>query len=361
MSNSDNASPQLGSVLLTGFSSIALVLAIATACIAPFSLDFFTGWVATAFMAATPTQVILGLLWQNNKPTFITNLSQPMKGLALTAISIAASGLVLVLTLLLVSGGHGLSPMFVQYIIMTIIVVLWLVVVWQCWPFNLITNDPFKFGLITLLAAYFIAYAIWQVFFEYSILGKIGHPHYYADVDPGGMFDAWLAMTFAVTTVAVVLVQALFDFSLINKLTAGAPQPLRGIIHTVVILALSWIIRTGFVDGLGMDQVEYMIRVPVCMLFGVFLVTNMMQFSLFPKMVQPLRGGMLLLCAIAFALFMYELYSFASSWYTGEMLAMGPQNGFARELWVASAMLGVTFPLIFVVSGFFGFWPIKRG
>jgi len=284
-----------------------------------------------------------------------------MKGLALTGISIAASGLVLVSTLLLVSGGHGLSPMYGQFVIMTIIVILWLVVVWQCWPFSMITNDPFKFGLITLLASYFIAYAIWQVFFEYSILGKIGHPNYYADVDPGGMFDAWLAMSFAVTTVAVVLVQALFDFSLINKLTAGAAQPLRGIVHTLVVLGLSWLIHTGFVDWLGMDQVEYMIRVPVCMLFGVFLITNMMQFSLFPKMAQPLRGLMLLLCAIAAALFMYELYSFASSWYTGEMLAMGPHNGYARELWVASAMLGVTFPLIFIFSGFFGFWPIKRG
>ena len=36
----------------------------------------------------------------------------------------------------------------------------------------------------------------------------------------------------------------------------------------------------------------------------------------------------------------------------------GPR--YELELWVATALLAVTFPLIVVVTGYFDFWPLKR-
>ena len=250
--------------------------------------------------------------------------------------------------------------MLVQYTILTVAATLWLVPVWQCWPLSVFSNDPFKFGILTLFAAYGLAYLVWIMFFDYSALAQIQHPQYHEAVDPGGLFDMWVALTFAVTTVAVIVVHTMFDFWPLNKLAGNASQPLRGLIGTVYVLVLSWLIWAGFVRGLGMEQVDYMVRVPVCMIFGTFLVNNMMQFSLFPKTVQPLRGLALLACAIVAAMLMYELYASASTLHAGLALASGPQGGFAKEIWIASAMLGVTFPIIFVVSGFFGFWPIRR-
>ena len=50
---------------------------------------------------------------------------------------------------------------------------------------------------------------------------------------------------------------------------------------------------------------------------------------------------------------MRELYAFSSTLHAGYELGTGPKNGFAQEIWIASAMLGVTFPIIFVISVFF--------
>lgn len=350
----------LTQILTTGIAGLILVLLIAALCIFPFEHHFFTDWVATAFMAATPAQVILGLLWHNAKPEWVNRYSAVGKGVALTAITVCAGVMVMGLILLLVSGGHGITPMLVQFTIMTVVAVLWLVAVWGCWPFTVISSDSTVYGLLTLLGAYLLAYGLWIVFFDYSVLAKIGHPHYYADIHPRGLFDMWQAMTFFVTTAAVIVIHLLFDFWPVDKLSKGAGQPLRGLIATVYIVVLSWGIRALFVGGLSMGLVEYMIRVPVCLIFGAFIVNNMMQFSLFSSLAQPRRGLLLTGLAALVGVLMYSLYSWASQLHTGQVLGMGPEHGFAREIWIASAMLGITFPIIFVVSGFFAFWPIKR-
>lgn len=352
--------PALGSVLFTGVLSIALVLAIAALCIAPFEHHFFTDWVGVAFMAATPTQIVIGLLWHNQKPDFVMGFGQPIRGLILLAITVLAGAIVMFLILTVVGQSTGITPMLVQYTIMTVVVTLWVMPILQCWPFTMISKDPFVFGILGLIGSYFIAYALWSVFFNYEILGAMGHPHYVEALDPKGMFDAWVALTFFVTAVGLIVVHTLFDFWPIDKLSMGMPQPVRGLVGTLYILGLSWVVRTAFVNGMEMPQVEYMIRVPVCMVFGSFLVNNMMQFSLFPRLAQPIRGLVLTLCAAAVAIVMYELYSLASALHVGHELGMGPAGGFEREIWIASAMLGVTFPIVFLVSGYFGFWPLKR-
>ena len=359
MTQQTQAQP-LAQTLTTGFIGIALVLAIAALCVFPFQPDVFTAWVATAFMAATPAQIILGLLWQNAKPDFVAPLAQPLKGLALTAIAIATGAVVLGAILLLVGGGHGPTPMLVQFTIMSVVAILWMVPIWQCWPLTKVNGDPLVFGILTLLASYLLAYLLWMTFFNYGVLGQLGHPAYHEDIDPGGLFDMWVALSFFVTTGGVIVVHVLFDFWPIEKLSPSASQPVRGLVGSLYVLALAWAIRAAFVDGLGMEQVEYMVRVPVCMIFGTFLVHSMMQASLFTNLAQPVRGLALTGCALVAAVVMYELYAAASTWHAGQVLGMGPQGGFAKEIWIASAMLGVTFPVIFVVSGFFDFWPIRR-
>lgn len=364
MSESVNAPAEApanaGSPIAIGVIGIALLLAAAVACIAPFENQFFLDWVATAFMAATPTQVILGLLWENNQPGFVAKLPQPLKGIALTLITVASGAVVLFLVMTFVSGGHGITPMLVQYVIMTVVATLWMVPIWHCWPVSLFSQNPLVIGVVTLVLSYLLAYVLWMVFFNYEFLGTIGFPLYFADIDPKGLFGFWEAMTFFVTTVAVIIVHSLFDFAPMDKVSFGMPQPVRGLMSTIYVLALSYAVRALFVDVIGMEQVEYMVRGPVCVIFGTFLVTNMMQFSLFSQLAGAVRGFALLAAAIVAGMIMWEVYGFASQQISGQDLPMGPATGYAKELWVASAMLGVTFPLVFIISGFFDFWPLKR-
>jgi len=347
-------------VLTTGLLGIVLVLMIAALCIFPFTTHFFIDWVAMAFMAATPTQIILTSLWENKKPQFINCLPVPLKGISLTLITVLASIIVFKGILYFISGDHGITPMVIQYTIISVIITLWIIPIWECWPFNKVSDNPTTFGLLVLVSVYPIAYLIWSVFFDYSHLGEIGFINYYEDIDPKGIFDMWQALTFAVTTSGVVIVHTLFDFWPINKICGRSIQPLRGIISSIYVLLLSWGVYSFFVTFLGMDQVDYMIRVPVCMIFGSLLINNMMQGSLFSGIAQPIRGSLLMACCVFSALLMHQLYAFASTLHAGYELGTGAKNGFAQEIWIASAMLGVTFPIIFVVSGFFNFWPIQR-
>ena len=131
-------------------------------------------------------------------------------------------------------------------------------------------------------------------------------------------------------------------------------------IGSAYVLALAHAVQVVFIDQAGLDRVDFMVRVPVCMIFGIFLLNNMMQGSLLAGVAQPIRGLILLPLAAMAAFGMYALYAYASTLHTGAALASGPEGGFALEIWIASAMLGVTFPVIIMVSGFFEFWPIRR-
>ena len=97
-------------------------------------------------------------------------------------------------------------------------------------------------------------------------------------------------------------------------------QPVRGLIGTLYVLLVFWALRTVCVEILGMEQVNYMIRVLVCMIFGTFLINNMMQFSLFPQLAQPVRGLVLMCCAAIAEIVMHEVYALASTLHAGKEL-----------------------------------------
>ena len=139
-------------------------------------------------------------------------------------------------------------------------------------------------------------------------------------------------MTFAVTTAGVIVIHSLFDFWPISKLSMGRPQPIRGLIGTVYILLFAFVVRWFFTDYMGMEQVSYMIQVPVCMLFGAFLINNMMQFSLFPNLKHTYRCLSLLACSVIAGFLMYKLYCFATFLFVGHELISGSAGGLALEL-----------------------------
>lgn len=56
---------------------------------------------------------------------------------------------------------------------------------------------------------------------------------------------------------------------------------------------------------------------------------------------------------------MYYVYAAAGPVFTGINLHSG-SPGYELELWIANALLGITFPIIVVVAKYFDFWPVKR-
>ena len=348
-------------IITTGVLSAFLVLAISIGLTAGFTqaqdTDFYLNWVGTFFMCGTPFQIMLAIVWGNQTPAFMGKLAQPMKGLVLTGMFVLAGAIIM--PILLYTVGQGvLSPMLIHYTIQSVGVSLLVMIVFGCWPINKLTNSTLLLGLGTLVYCYLVDFLLFKLFYNYSFFSEA--PFYAQAFDPGGLFNGITALTFAVTAAAMVMVLAMFEMWPVTKLVKSGKQPLVGIVGTAWVLLISAILYYLFVGLIGMEPMDFMVQGPVCIIFGAFLVDNMMQFQLFAHMQQPLRGlAKFAICLIG-ALVMYRLYEWALPLFVGKDLPAGPENGYLKEAWIATAMLGVTFPIINVVAGAFEFWPIKR-
>lgn len=346
--------PMLG--LIGTIVTVGLSLAISTA----FHPDTFGSWVGFLTMCAVPAQIVVGLVWQNSYPGFLTRLPQPARGAAILLILVAAVGVIAPATLHLVGGGvTPPTPFLNMYIIMSIVATFWLVAVFQCWPAAAISTHPAAVGLGTLAFAYLAAWVVFRAGFDFQAMA--GAPFYVAALDPHGAIPAWHILSYAVTSVAIIMGLVLLDFwpfsALAGKVPALGKQPVFGLIVAAVVLPLAGLIWTAGVRLAGMDAVDYLVRVPVSFVFGTFIVLTLFQTAPFQRLAQPAKGLALIAGSAVLAVATYRLYRFVALAAMGEIPAGPPTYGL--DLWIATAMLSITFPLIVAYDGF-GFWPFAR-
>lgn len=321
-----------------------------------FSKDFFAGWVAFAMMACIPSQIVLGLVWQTNYPAAMANLPQPIKGLGFTALSMLGGCIFAPAMFYTVGGGYPPTPQLMMFTILTVIMTFWLVGVWQCQPFSNINKHPLFIGIAVLLASYGLAYLVFNSLFDFAFLRSA--PIHIESLDPKGAFMAWQVLAFGVTTVAVIMLCILSDFWPMSRLSSSNAL-LFSLLSSGWILCLSAAVFFVATNILNIDVVVYMVRGPVSFIFGAFILLNMLQNSSFVKIQQqPIRGLLQVLLAIALAAVMQNLYHWASGFISGA-LPSGPGT-YELELWLANAMLAVTFPLIVMHSDFLNLWPLGK-
>jgi hypothetical protein len=107
-----------------------------------------------------------------------------------------------------------------------------------------------------------------------------------------------------------------------------------------------------------MDVVSFMVHVPVAFIFGTIIVLNMLQGSLFARLTQPLKGVLNVAAVALIGALLFGIYGALSPRISGTLKVGPPTYDF--ELWIASALLGVTFPLLVFHAEFFKLWPLKR-
>lgn len=253
------------------------------------------------------------------------------------------------------------TPFLVFFTIMSVIMTFWCVVVWQCWPAAGIKGDhPAFVGLGTLIVSYAVAWILFKTLFNFGFAK--GAPFYSAALDPGGLFMGWAVLAFFLTCLAVILAWVELDFWPLSLIPPKAPafgkQPVWGIVVSIFVIVISYIIQTIFVGSMGMDVVIYAVKVPICMIFGEFIMLLLMQTSPVQTVSQPGKGIVLIILSIILAVVMYYLYSWFSMLVTGG-LPSGPP-GYVHELWLATALLSFTFPVIANYTGAFGYWPLAE-
>jgi hypothetical protein len=108
----------------------------------------------------------------------------------------------------------------------------------------------------------------------------------------------------------------------------------------------------------GMAAPTFLTTVTVPFLFGSIVVLNMLEQSLLTRLGQPVRGLVSASLAAVVGVALARLYVAVSGVVTGDVPWGAP--GFQGEVWLASALLAVTFPFLSFHADFFGLWPLRR-
>ena len=340
---------------LLGIAATAIIIAISLGLISLFSFELFSGWLSIGLMCLIPAQICVAVLWQTKHPAWAANHRQPVKGILLILVTVLIGAIVVPVYHRTVGGGLGPSPMLVQCVIVSVVVMFWLGIIWGGWPFNAIMKSPLAAGLVTIAFSYGINVLLFRILFNYEFMKDA--PVYVASLDPHGLFNAWNVLVFYVTSLSMMFLTLHFDLWPLTKWPALMKQPVLGLVWTSIVLALGATLYLIGTRSLKMDVVIFLVRVPIPFIFGTIVVLNMLQNSLFARISQPAKGLANAVSAIVIGSVLAFFYSRLTGPVTGA-LSSGPP-AYESEIWLASALLSVTFPFLIFHAEFLGFWPLK--
>ena len=341
---------------VVGVVSTAVVVALSLGFVSLFTLPTFTGWVAYFLLCVIPMQIVAAVTWGAN-PRFVASLGQPGKGLVLLLTTLAVGGVVAAVSFFTIGGGvNPPTPMLAMCSIVSVVVTFWAVIMWGGWPFTSTVKHPVAAGLVMLVACYVVNYLLFRLFFDYSFMQ--GAPVYVAAQDPKGLFPAWHALVFYLSCLAAMFLMINFDLWPLTKSGAVMQQPVLGAVWTLAAVALGGAAFVVGVVALHMDPVAFMVRVPVPFIFGTIVVQNMLKGSLFAKYAQPVKGLLNVVAVIVIGESLSWMVRHARPACDGDRPPGPPAYDF--EIWLASALLSVTFPLLIFSAEFFQFWPLAK-
>jgi hypothetical protein len=318
------------------------------------------GWVSVLLNAMVPTQMVMTLFWRGAYPAALATVLQPWRGLLLTLLNLLLAAGVAALAVLAWGGGQMQpTPFVIMPLIISIPLALTQIVLFQAWPFTRWTDSVLVQGLLMLVATYGLAMAVDRFLFDFGFLCDV--PFYTASLDHHGLFMAWQPVTALVGGVAGILVLILLDFWPMEKLGQWFPvlnqQPWRGLVLSAMVALLVAAAWVGFVSLAHWDLVVFMVRVCVAAIFGIFVLLILFKNLPFLKLPQPLRGLVLCVGAALLAVALFALYQAAAS---ARFALAGGAPQYTLELWIASAMLAITFPLMVAFADYFSFWPMAK-
>ena len=340
-----------------GIAATILVMAVSLGFISLFDFPTFGSWVAYLMICIIPMEIVIGVTWGTNQPPFAAKQKQPVKGILLMALTLVA-GAVVAPTYLALAGGNITPPGPVpsHAIIVSVIVTFWSAIMLGGWPFKALIKNEVAAGLAMLVSCYVVNLLLFRLFFDYGFMKDA--PVYVASIDPHGLFNALHALVFYVSFLSIMFLMLSFDLWPLTKFPSIMQQPLLGIVWTAICLALGGLAFWIGVGVMKMDVMVFLVTVPIPYIFGTIIILNMLQNSLIAKLTQPEKGvaNAVLVAIIGTAL--AQLYRALAPTVTG-ILHSGPPT-YDLEIWLASALLAVTFPFLIFFAEFFKFWPLGK-
>ncbi|MHB9861165.1 hypothetical protein [Streptomyces sp. YIM S03343] len=338
-----------------GLVAALLVMAASLIFISLFDWPTFSGWVSYYLMCTVPISMVIGVIWQGEQPAFIAAQRQPLRGLLFLLLALAVGAVVAAVHFVALGGVSPPSPMLLQRIVASVVVVFLMTIMWGGWPFVLIRN-PLAAGFGLLIGCYLLNYVLFQVFFNYEFMK--GSSLYHAGQDPHGLFSASSAVSFYVTVGTIMFLTLHFDLWPLTRVPSLMKQPVLGLVWFTIALVLGAGVFTLGTQVLDMAGPQYDTKVTIPFIFGSIIVLNICGGSLFPPMTQPLKGLCSALTATVTGTVLSLLYGLLAPVVTGHLQAGPPAFDF--EVWLSTALLAVTFPFLTFHADFFSMWPLAE-
>ena len=340
-----------------GLVATAIGIVLALAFISLFTLPAFNGPVAFHLLCAIPFQVMTVVIWAAN-PSFVAKLSQPGKGAVLLIVNLVAMAIIAPLALMAV--GEGINPpgpVPSHFVIIVVPTTFWLAIVWGGWPFNMFGIDAKITGIALLIAAYVLTWVGFRVFFNYDFL-QGAPPEVNLASAPHGLFNGVVALVFYVTALAAMFLVLCFDLWPLTKTPSVMQQPTLGLTWSILCVIIAWAATYIGETVMGTDPMVFLTRVTVPFIFGSIVVLNMLQNSLAAKLAQPMKGIVNTVLVVVIGQVLAMLYRFAAPMVTGALVSGPPAYDY--EIWLANALLSVTFPFLIFIAAYFGMWPLAK-
>ena len=160
------------------------------------------------------------------------------------------------------------------------------------------------------------------------------------------------------TALAVMFLTLHLDLWPLTRSAGLMKQPVLGLVWTALCLVVGVVLYYLGTRTFGMTPPSFLVTVPVPFIFGSVVLLNMLQHSVFAGRTQPVKGVLSAVTAMVVGTVLALLYRAVMPMVTGD-LPSGPAT-FDAELWLANALLAVTFPFLAFYGDYFQLWPFAK-
>lgn len=331
-----------------GIAATVLIIGLAFLAILPWDYSTFGGAFSDVMMCMIPISAVIGMLWQGAQPKAIAGLPQPLRGVAFTALGAAVGTVIFFILSATIGGGKGATPFLGFGIILSVVVTFMLALMWGCWPFTLIKNRLLA-GLFFLVAAYVITGLLVRAL-NFAFLA--GAP-FYEGMDPAGPIPAWDGLVGAITCLAAMFVVLHFDLP-VKRFPRLMKQPILGALWTVVANVIGWSSYFLGTRVFALTPDTFLATVPVPFIFGSVVLLTPLAGSATTGLKGPAKGIAGTVLAMIVGSVLARVYVLLMPMLTLDV----PATRLDHNLWLATALLGVTFPFLAWHHDYFQLWPL---
>jgi hypothetical protein len=139
----------------------------------------------------------------------------------------------------------------------------------------------------------------------------------------------------------------------ISKFPRLMKQPIMGIVFTLICCVIGYVALKVGIDAMSIEPLKFLV-IGISYIFGLLMLLTVFQTWPGSTMKQPLGGLVNAIVGIPLGIIGYYGILAFCNWHFGVKAMVYPNNMFA----IGGVMLGITFPVWVLYTGFWDFWPL---